>query len=97
MALILPVAREIDKSGEPWIEAVNPRYRPLAPGVAPPTSSEVWLLQHERSEYLRERLEEFNATSALTSTGRPFDAILLPVMASCARPHKDRYDGEVLK
>lgn len=30
-------------------------------------------------------------------TGQPFDAIVLPVLASCTRPHREAPSGEVLK
>lgn len=94
---LIKVAREIHKSGEPWPEGVHDKYRPIPDGLPGPTGSDLWLLQNERSEYVRDRLEQWNETKSLTSTGRPFDAILIPVLASCARPHKEAYTGQVLK
>ena len=49
-----------------------------------------WDLVHEKNRYLARQLEAWNETSILTGTGRPADAIVLPVAPYPSFLHGDR-------
>ena len=54
----------------------------------PPMSAfELWQIQKKRTDMRKLHLDMWEATTSLTGTGRPVDAILSPVAASVAPPH----------
>lgn len=67
----------------------TPAFRPLAEGVS---AYELWQVQKQRRDLRQEYLDHWNASAALTSTGRPVDAIISPCAPYAAPPHgKNKY------
>ncbi|KAF8900249.1 general amidase [Gymnopilus junonius] len=84
-------------SGEPVISAMDPALddlnllaidipedRPLPPALS---AFELWQEQHKMRELRQEYLDYWNASIALTGTGRPVDAIISPCAPFVAPPH----------
>lgn len=75
----------LEEGGEPavpttqWILA-HAKSKPYA-------VHETWKLNVERETFRAKALQYWNATRDLTSTGRPFDAILAPVAPTLASRH----------
>ncbi|KAK4701237.1 amidase, partial [Phenoliferia sp. Uapishka_3] len=67
----------------------EPRTGWLRPAEAPKHLStfEYWQLLKERKEFLRRQLDAWEATSSLTGTGRPVDAIIAPISAHLPERH----------
>lgn len=49
---------------------------------------EYWQLLKTRKAFIRKQLDAWEATSSLTGTGRPFDAIISPVNAHLPELHR---------
>lgn len=84
-------------SGEPLITTMEPASddldllatdvpedRPLPTGLS---VYELWQEQKKRRELRQEYLDHWNASIALTGTGRPVDAIISPCAPFVAPPH----------
>lgn len=65
-------------------DATVPEFRPAEDGL---TAYQLWQLQKEKTALRAQHLAHWRATSSLTGTGRPVDAIIAPVVAYAAPPH----------
>ena len=61
-----------------------PAFRPLAEGVS---AYQLWQIQKYKRDLRQEYLDHWNATAALTGTGRPVDGIISPCAPYVAPPH----------
>ncbi|KAF8153288.1 general amidase [Crassisporium funariophilum] len=61
-----------------------PAFRPLSEGIS---AYDLWQVQKKKRELRQEHLDYWNASVALTGTGRPVDAIISPMAAYTAPPH----------
>lgn len=61
-----------------------PSFRPLPSGTS---AYELWQVQKRKRDIRQEYLDYWNATVAVTGTGRPVDAIISPCAAYVAPPH----------
>lgn len=79
------------KTGEPIIRTMAPEGSPELPKFDLPNVSmsayQLWQLQKKRIELRKKHLDFWEATKALTGTGRPVDAIISPVAPYTAPPH----------
>jgi amidase len=66
----------------------------FAQGLAPPhlNTYEFWQLSYARRRYITEQLAAWEATSALTGTGRPVDALISPPAPYCSFRHGEKQD-----
>jgi amidase len=85
-------------SGEPVIASMDlsaensdvvppngtPQFRPVPTGAS---AYELWQVHKRKRELRQEYLDYWNATVAVTGTGRPVDAIISPCAAYVAPPH----------
>ncbi|KAI5478091.1 Amidase domain-containing protein [Pseudohyphozyma bogoriensis] len=66
----------------------EPRMNFYVPETAPHlTTYEYWQVLDRRTTYLKKQQDAWAATKDLTETGRPFDAIIAPISASCPEQH----------
>ena len=79
-------------SGEPPIPQITPLY-----GTKPSQqadASKIAATNVAKREYQKEYMEYWNSTATLTGTGRPVDAIIMPVAPfAAARPESYKYYG----
>lgn len=79
-------------SGEPLIPAIQARYGSAATAEA--NASEIAALHRELRDYKKEYLDYWMSTVEQTGTGRPVDAVLMPVAPyAAARKGKFAYAG----
>jgi amidase len=81
------IASTIAQSGETWVqglEAYSEAYE--ASKHVPRTVGDLWSLQAERTGYVKRALDAWMATAGLTSSGKPFDAVISPATAYAACP-----------
>lgn len=81
------IASAIAQSGETWVqglEAYEAAYE--SSKHIPRTVGDLWSLQAERTGYVKKSLDAWLDTKKLTSTGRPFDAVISPATAYAACP-----------
>lgn len=75
---------------EPWpkdLEMFEERYQALKD--TPPTITQLWERQLNRSNYLRKFMEDWDATRKRTGTGRPIDCVIGGVYPAPASPKLD--------
>lgn len=68
-------------SGEPrtgWLRGDKPKHL---------STYEYWQLLKTRKAFIRKQLDAWEATSALTGTGRPADCIIAPISANLPERH----------
>ncbi len=73
-----------EEGGEIAGDASVPEFRPAEDGLS---AYQLWQLQKEKTAFRTQHLAHWRATTALTGTGRPVDAIISPVVAYAAPPH----------
>lgn len=71
--------QDITASGEPWY-----LFNGIRETQDPILVSEVWKLQHQRSELATSWCEKWNKTVEISGTGRPIDAFLYPLLHNVA-------------
>lgn len=77
------IQKSLESSGEPLVS------RAFVGSVETEISVyDYWQLSEARSKYAIKYLDKWNQTRALTSTGRPIDAIISPICALPAYPHE---------
>ncbi|KAH9849789.1 general amidase [Lenzites betulinus] len=79
-------------TGEPLINSMDPDADPNDIPVfrvprQPLTAYQIWQLTKERRALRKAHLDRWEATSSLTGTGRPIDALIAPVAPYAAVPH----------
>ncbi|KAF8176805.1 general amidase [Pholiota molesta] len=82
-----PVIASMDLSAEDSdVVPLNgtPQFRPVPNGAS---AYELWQVQKRKRDIRQEYLDYWNATVAVTGTGRPVDAIISPCAAYVAPPH----------
>ncbi|KAF9512588.1 hypothetical protein BS47DRAFT_1372763 [Hydnum rufescens UP504] len=62
-------------------------------GIPGKTAGELWDLHKERRKLMKEYLDQWEATTSKTGTGRPVDAIISPAAAYPAPPHGHNSDA----
>lgn len=75
---------------EPWpkdLEMFEDRYQALKD--APPTITQLWEKQLNRTAYMRKFMEDWDATRKRTGTGRPIDCVIGAVYPAPASPKLD--------
>ncbi|KLO20289.1 general amidase [Schizopora paradoxa] len=82
--IITSMEHETDSLSENAADATVPDFRPAEDGLS---AYHLWQLQKEKTALRVQHLAHWQATSALTGTGRPVDAIISPVVAYAAPPH----------
>jgi amidase len=79
------------KTGEPILTDMEPMGSNVPPPWRSDTSRlsayELWQVQRKKRELRKEFLDHWEATVAVSGTGRPVDAIICPVAAYLAAPH----------
>jgi len=73
-----------EEGGEIAGDASVPEFRPAEDGLS---AYQLWQLQKVKTALRAQHLAHWRATTALTGTGRPVDAIISPVVAYAAPPH----------
>ncbi|KAG7528080.1 hypothetical protein FFLO_06433 [Filobasidium floriforme] len=78
------VAEELARGNEPWIESIR---EVVCPDSALPRISSWYALmvrQYRRQQYQIRYFREWQKTSEITATGRPFDALIQPILTEPA-------------
>ncbi|VDB83953.1 unnamed protein product [Peniophora sp. CBMAI 1063] len=80
------VRRQLEVTGETLPEeiVVNPKGTPQ-------TVFETWQNQYAAADFKAEFLAQWQATAAVTGTGRPIDGLIMPCTPFPAKPHGGRY------
>ncbi|KAI0695526.1 general amidase [Cytidiella melzeri] len=68
-------------------EEINSEANTFLPPLTSVSAYDLWKLHLEKRTFRQEYLEQWNATSTMTGTGRPMDAIISPVSANAPAPH----------
>ena len=85
------IRNAINLSGEPMVPQISGFYGNPSEAAS---ASEIAATNIAKREYQKEYMEYWNSTTDLTGTGRPVDAVIMPIPPfPAARPEKYNYYG----